>query len=54
MDYLHEIAWYFNMLSDKCDIIRKLDMDKYKHCTDKEILELLLHEKIIELEESEK
>lgn len=50
MDYLFEIAHYFNSLSDKADKIRQLDMDKYKHYKDKEILEEILDDKIRELE----
>lgn len=51
MNYLYEIAWYFNYLSDQCDKIRKLDRDNFKHHTDKEILEELLQKKIDSLEE---
>lgn len=50
MDYLHEIAFYFNSLSDKADKIKKLDRDKYKHYTDMQLLDELLDEKIRELE----
>jgi hypothetical protein len=49
MDYLYEIAAYFNMLSDKADEIRKLDRDHYKHYKDKEIFEEILNDKIEEL-----
>lgn len=51
IDYLHEIGWYFNHLSDQADIIRKLDMDKYKHYTDRQIFEELIQDKIQELSE---
>jgi len=50
MDYLHEIAFYFNSLSDKADKIKKLDRDKYKHFKDMQLLDELLDEKIEELE----
>lgn len=50
MDYLHEIAFYFNSLSDKADKIRQLDRDKYKQYKDMEILEKILDDKIRELE----
>lgn len=53
MDYLYEIANYFNMLSDKADEIRKLDRDRYKHYKDKEILEELIDDKIKELKGEE-
>lgn len=53
MDYLYEIAIYFNMLSDKADEIRKLDRDHYKHYKDKQILEELLDDKIRELKGEE-
>ncbi|MFO1442686.1 hypothetical protein KDN24_05595 [Bacillus sp. Bva_UNVM-123] len=46
MTYLHEIAAYFNMLSDKADEIRKLDRDKYKHYTDMQIFEEIIDDKI--------
>jgi hypothetical protein len=46
MRYLHEIAFYFTMLSDKADEIRKLDRDRFKHNTDMEILEEILDDKI--------
>lgn len=46
MDYLFEIADYFNRLSDKADEIRKLDRDQYKHYKDMQILEEVLDEKI--------
>lgn len=51
MDYLHEIAHYFNSLSDKADKIRQLDRDNYKHYKDIEILEKILDDKISELED---
>lgn len=46
MNYLYEIAAYFNRLSDKADEIRKLDRDHYKHYKDMEILEEVLDNKI--------
>lgn len=46
MNFLFEVAAYFNMLSDKADEIKKLDKDKYKHCTDMQILEEVINEKI--------
>jgi hypothetical protein len=53
MRYLHEIALYFNILSDKADEIRKLDRDHYKHHSDMEILEEVLNDKIESLKNQE-
>jgi hypothetical protein len=53
MRYLHEIALYFNTLSDKADEIRKLDRDHYKHHSDMEILEEVLNDKIESLKSQE-
>jgi hypothetical protein len=53
MRYLHEIAFYFTMLSDKADEIRKLDRDHFKHHSDMEILEEVLNDKINSLNNQE-
>ncbi|MBH0176223.1 hypothetical protein IHV09_21950 [Fictibacillus sp. 23RED33] len=43
---IYDISLYLKELSDKADEIKKLDRDSYKHYNDKQIIEMILDEKI--------
>ena len=53
MNYLYELATFFNSLSDKADEIRTLDRDQFKHYTDLQIFEEVIDEKIEKLKSSQ-
>jgi|GEM_PF-4084292 len=47
--HLDELVFQLNQLSEKALIIKKLDRDQYKHCSDLEIINIVLEQEISKL-----
>ena len=51
--HLDELVFQLNQLSEKALIIKKLDRDQYKHCTDLEVINDVLDQVISKLAKEE-